>query len=323
MSVKTSRWQRFWFEPEETSSLALFRIGFGLLAFAWTATLLPNLWAFYGRDGILPDIPQGTPGEWSVLDFGNGSPVLLVTVFVTTLVAALAVTVGFHTRIAAVVLWVGIVSFGQRNGLVTNSGDGVVRTLAFFLALSPAGAALSLDRLRAAPAHFWESPARAPWALRLIQIQISLGYLFAVTGKFATQQWTDGTAIAYALRIEDVHRLTTPWFVTHSIAITALLTYGTLVIELSMAVLIWIRRLRPWVLVLGVSLHLGIDSSIMVGFFSYAMLVSYLCFIPPETSTRFVLATRDAAIRLATRAHRRRGRPGPPPANPASSANEA
>lgn len=318
MSAKPSRWQCFWFEPQDTSSLELFRIGFGLLALAWTATLFPNLPAFYGQNGILPDIPTGTPGEWSVLDFSN-SPVLLVTVFVVTLAAAFAVTVGFHTRIAAIMLWVGIVSLEQRNGLVTNSGDGVVRSLAFLLALSPAGAALSLDRLRRAPEQFWEFPGRAPWALRLIQIQISIGYLFAVMGKFATDPWREGTAVAYALRIDDVHRLVTPAFIAQSATITGLLTYGTLLIELSLAVLIWIPRLRPWVLLLGVSLHLGIDSSIMVGFFSYAMLVSYLCFIPPETATRYILAIRDAATRLAARAGRRRGRP-PSPTDPTSCA---
>jgi Vitamin K-dependent gamma-carboxylase len=161
----------------------------------------------------LPEIPRGAPGEWSVLDLST-IPELIVIVFVATLVAALAVTVGFHTRIAAVVLWIGIVSIDQRNGLVTNTGDGVVRSLAFLLVLSPAGTALSLDPLRAAPARFWEFPARAPWALRLIQIQICLGYLFAVTGKFATEAWTNGTAVADALRIDDVHRLTAPAFVT-------------------------------------------------------------------------------------------------------------
>jgi hypothetical protein len=97
-----------------------------------------------------------------------------------------------------------------------------------------------------------------------------------------------------------------------------LLTYGTVVIELSLAVLIWNRRLRPLVLVLGVLLHLGIESSIMVGFFSYAMLASYLCFIPPETATRYVLATRNAAAKLAGKRRRR-----PPPIDPAPSESTA
>lgn len=202
-------WQRFWFEPQETSSLALFRIAFGLIAVGWTVSLLPNLFAFYGPRGILPDLPVREPGEWGLLSYST-SPTLLLTVVAVTLAAAFAVTIGLFTRVAAVVLWIGIVSLEQRNVFVTNAGDGVLRQFAFFLALSPAGAALSVDRLRTAPGRFWEFPACTAWALRLIQIQVSLGYLAAVWNKAQTDLWLNGTAVSYALRIEDIHRFPTP-----------------------------------------------------------------------------------------------------------------
>ncbi|WP_158087270.1 HTTM domain-containing protein [Mycobacterium aquaticum] len=296
-----SSWQRFWFEPQETSSLALFRIAFGLLATAWTATLIPDLFAFYGPRGILPDNTAHGLGQWGLLALSN-NPVLLLGVFAATLFSALALTVGLFTRVAAIVVWLGIVSLQHRNLLVGNAGDLVVRDLAFFCALAPAGAALSIDRIRKAPGQFWQFPLRAPWALRLIQIQISVGYLSAVWHKAQNELWTQGTAVSYALRLDDVHRLPTPDFVTHSVIVTNMLTFGTMLVELALAVLIWNRKARPWVLVAGVSLHLGIDSSILVGFFSYAMLASYLCFVPPESATRFILMCRDVVIRWAARA---------------------
>jgi hypothetical protein len=40
-------------------------------------------------------------------------------------------------------------------------------------------------------------------------------------------------------------------------------------------------------------LHLGIDYAVRVGFFSYAVLVAYIAFIPPESARSFILATRD------------------------------
>ena len=300
LSRLRSGWQRFWFEPQETSSLALFRIAFGLIAIVWTATLIPNLFIFFfGPRGILPSNVALSPGEWGILAISH-SPALLIAVFAVTLGAAVALTMGFYTRIAAVLLWIGIVSFEQRNPLVTNSGDGVIRTLAFFCVLAPAGAALSVDRLRKAPGRFWEIPARAPWALRLIQIQISIGYLSAVWHKAQDELWANGTAVSYALRIQDIHRMPTPPFVTHSVILINLLTYGTLAIELSLGVLIWNRVARPWVLALGVCLHLGIDSSLLIGFFSYTMLAAYLAFVPPETASRYILAARDLIGRLAT-----------------------
>jgi len=285
-------WQRFWFAPQPTSTLALFRIGFGVLATAWTATLAPNLFSLYGPDGVLPEPPDGASGSWSVLDWWPSSTTVLI-LFVVTLVAAICVTFGLFSRVAAAVLLIGIISFEQRNLPATNSGDGLVRNLALFCALSPCGAALSVDRWLRFRDRFWEFPARAPWALRLVQIQVSVGYLTAVWDKAGDAKWRDGTAVAYALRIEDIHRLPTPAFITHSVVLTELLTYGTLVLELSLAVLVWNRALRPWVLLLGITLHLGIDASIMVGFFSYAMLCAYIAFVPHETATRLVLRGRD------------------------------
>ena len=40
-------------------------------------------------------------------------------------------------------------------------------------------------------------------------------------------------------------------------------------------------------------LHLGIDYAVLVGFFSYAVLVAYIAFIPPESARSLILAARD------------------------------
>ena len=61
-------------------------------------------------------------------------------------------------------------------------------------------------------------------------------------------------------------------------------TWATLAIELSLGVLIWNKRARPWVLAAGILLHLGIDFNIEIGIFSYAMLVMYVAWIAPATT---------------------------------------
>ena len=45
MSALGDSWNRFWFAPEPTSTLAVLRIAVGLLLFAWTVTVLPDLGA--------------------------------------------------------------------------------------------------------------------------------------------------------------------------------------------------------------------------------------------------------------------------------------
>jgi hypothetical protein len=300
-----SAWNQFWFEPQETSTLAVFRIAFGLLATGWTLSLLPNLFAFFGPAGVLPAYPQSGPGAWGLLALSNSEP-FVVLVFGMTLLGSLALTVGLRSRIAAVVVFLGILAFTRRNPLVGNSADELMCTLALLCALAPSGAALSLDRLRAAPGRFWEFPARSPWALRLIQIQLSVVYLSAVFQKVEGELWRNGTAVSYALRIIDIHRFATPEFLTNSLVLSGLLTYGTLALELALGVLVWNRTARPWVMALGISMHIGIDLSILVGFFSFAMIVAYIAFVPAETASSRIIGIRDWFVRR--RVDRRRTR---------------
>lgn len=302
-----SAWTRFWFAPTPTSTLGLVRICFGLLAFAWTVTLTPDLSAFFTGGGVFPAQIQG-PGVWGALGLVS-SGWAVIAVYAALLLAALALAVGWHTRVAAAVVFLGLLAFQRRDPWVFNGGDGLLRIIAFYLMLAPAGAALSLDRRRRHPDpdSFWEFPARAPWALRLMQIQLSVVYLAGVWDKVQGMAWNNGTAVSYALRVQDLAGLPVPAFLSHDPVVVNILTYGTLATELALGILVWNRRLRPWVLLLGVGLHLSIGWAIRVGFFGLGMFVLYVAFVDPDWAARRILAVR---------ARRRRG--GGPVLTPAA-----
>jgi HTTM domain len=293
-----SIWDAFWFTSVETSTLALFRIAVGILVLGWTLALAPSLYAFYSRDGILPAYPdyQGTLA-WGLLEWfpSNGAVTLF---YFALLLASICMLVGFATRVATLIVFICMVSFAHRNPWVLNSGDLLVQLLVFYLLLAPAGAALSVDRWLQPGAAFWEFPRRAIWPLRLVQVQVSIVYIAAVWDKLRGSTWNDGTAVSYALRIGDLQRFPVPAFVTDSLVIANLMTFGTLAVEFSIAILVWNRVLRPWVLLLGVGLHLGIDYGVRVGFFSWAILVAYVVFIPPESARSLILAARDRLTHL-------------------------
>jgi hypothetical protein len=285
------RWNTFWFRPEPTSTIAIVRIAFGFVATLWTLSQAPNLAAFYGSAGVLPTPPDSGTWGWSLLSLSADAPVLF-SLWVVTLLGAVGVMIGFRTRLATVLLFVGVLSFERRDPEILNAGDFLLRNLTFYFLFAPAGEALSVDRWRRARHRFWEFPLRAPWALRLMQIQLSVVYFATLWGKLQGNLWREGSAVSYALRVGDIHRFPTPGFVTDSVVLTELLTFGTLLLELSLAVLVWNRVLRPWVLALGVLLHLSIGFSIMVGFFTMLMLTTYLAFVPPETARNLVLSGR-------------------------------
>ena len=201
LSAVNGAWERFWFAPASTSTLGVVRIFFGLLMTAWTLSLLPSLLDMFGEDGILPE-QSGGDGIWTLLDL-EGSDAAVIALWAALLLASVSLTLGFHSRLAALLVFAGLISFERRNPFVFNGGDLLLRTTAFYLMLAPSGPALSLDRLRRARDKFWEFPLRAPWALRLIDIQLSIVYVSTVWDKVQGQTWNNGTAVSYALRIED------------------------------------------------------------------------------------------------------------------------
>jgi hypothetical protein len=285
-------WRQFWFEPEPTSTLALVRIAFGVVMIGWTIGLLPVLFPMFGAQGVLTHQPAIGHGTWGLLGVFTGNAAL-VALFALTLAASICLALGYRTRLAALVVFLGLLSFVRRNPYAFDSGDALLRIIALYLALSGAGASLSLDRLRRARERFWEFPPLARWPVRLLQVQLSLVYLFTVWAKARGTSWNDGTAVSYALRIKDVNRFPVPDAISTSVLASNVMTYGTLAIELGLAVLVWNRRARPWVLGAGVLLHLAISYSIRIGFFTLGMFVLYLAFMPNETATRLILAVRD------------------------------
>ena len=265
MTRLLAAWDRFWFAPQSTATLGVVRIAFAAVLLAWAVALGPDLLSFLGSDGIVPRTPDyataGQRGIWSVLGSAPTDAVLIA--FYAVFVAAVAcLLVGFHTRLAALLVFCGLVSLTRRNPFVLNSGDLLLRVTAFYLLLAPAGTALSVDRWRKARrehAGFWQFPPRAMWPVRLMQVQLSVVYLSTLWAKTGGTTWADGSAVSYALRIGFLARLPVPDVLTDSLLVSNLLSYATLGTELALGIRVWTRRLRPWFLGRGVAFRLAID----------------------------------------------------------------
>jgi uncharacterized membrane protein YphA (DoxX/SURF4 family) len=293
------RWDRFWFAPVPTSTLALVRMGVGLVAFLYGATLLIDARALIGPEGVVPAQP-GLETPITVLAHATSDTAAVATV-VVLIVAAVCVVIGLGTRVAALVLFVAMLSVHRRDPFMLNGGDLLLRCQTFFLVLMPSGASFSVDRwLRtrriADPAERaearWRFPTAAPWGLRLLQVQMSLLYLDSVWEKLPGESWRDGTAVGRALRVEEFRRLAMPgWFVDSDLLIAGA-TWGTLVVELALAVGVWSGRWRPRVLLAGIALHLGIEVTMALGFFAAAIFAGYLAFVSPDVAARWLRSLR-------------------------------
>lgn len=286
-------WSTWAFAPIDTAPMAALRIAVGLLTVGWTLALLPDAETFLGGSGVQRGLPHYDSGAWVVQ---VGPPYLVLSVL---LAAAVALALGWRTRVASVVVAVLLLAVQRRDPWVLNSGDLLLRELAFFVMLMPAGETWSLDaRRRTRP----ERP-RAPWGLRLVQLQVSALYLFSVWAKVRGQAWNDGTAVGVALQLEDLQRFALPLSLSTSLLVSAVLTYSSLAVEAALAFGLWLPRLRYWVMAAGVGLHLGIETSLLIGWFSLAVISSYLAFVPPETlrGWRYALASTVRSPRRTLR----------------------
>lgn len=278
-------WNAFFFRPTSARPLGAIRILFGLTALANLASAAVDLDYWYTEAGLLRGdearVIAGTLQHSPLLWFQDPTSVRIA--FGLTATAALGLTVGFRTKLMSILFYIGMLSIHNRN-LVTSSGaDVLLLTFAFNLMLSPCGAAYSVDswlesRRRGTPAE----PLILPWALRLIQIQIGLVYTLAAFLKAGGNLWVNGTALHYVLNNTEVRRLDVS-FLTHYPVLINLMTYSALVIEFSLAFLIWFRAARPFVLWVGLMFHAGILITINIPIFGELMWIGYLAFLtPPE-----------------------------------------
>lgn len=289
-------WRRFWFSEDSAYPLGFIRIAFGLLMILWTLSLYPGLYDRFGPAGVVP-VPPKADFTWSVFRVFPGDSAVLAG-WVVLLMASIALTLGWRSRLAAVLVFVMVVSFERRNPFVMNAGDVLLRVEALFIALSASDAALSLDQRRRT-GTFWSAERRRVWPIRLMQIQVSIIYLSTVVAKLHGETWQAGTAVAYSLRQNDLLFFTVPRWFTDSMLLSNVLSWSTLLIELAIGLLVWNRRARPWVLAAGVALHLCIFVSMSIGLFSLAMFVLYLAFLPSDRAEAI-------ACRIASSGGRRR-----------------
>lgn len=272
-------WHRFWFTVSPAYTLGLVRIVFGALIISWTLELKTNFDVRFGSQGVVPRAYDGA-WTWSVFELFPSDDALLAG-WVVLLVAAIALTIGWQSRFAAIVVFVLVMSFERRNPWVFNAGDMLLRVEAIMIMLAPCGAALSVDQWRRS-GSFFSSRECKQWALRLMQVQVSIIYISTVIAKLAGETWQNGTAVMYSLRQSDMIVIQTPQWLTDNLLLMNGLAWGTLVVEFAIGVLVWNRRCRPWVLAAGVLLHVGIALSLEVGLFSFAVFVLYLTFLPND-----------------------------------------
>jgi len=279
-----SAWNGFWFSPADPLPLAVIRIATGLIL-SWSCLVwLLDPDAFFGPRGWLApgDVWRlnDQPWQWSWFFVADGPNAVRVLGGIA-LVAAVLLTVGLATPLAAVVSLAALVSAANRAPLNTFGLDDTLGLLLIGLAVGPSGARLSVDSSLAGQGRGAAS-VRANIALRLIQVHLCVVYFFSGCGKLFGGSWWDGTALWGAAANVQYRTIDLTWTAGLPLLVNAV-TLVTLFWEVAYAALIWPRLTRPLFLALAVAVHLGIGLAMGMMEFGLAMITANLAFVSAAT----------------------------------------
>lgn len=161
----------------------------------------------------------------------------------------------------------------------------LLMVFAVVMALTPCGRSFSVDRwlaLRRAERLGQPPPEQQGnlWALRLLALQVATIYFWGAWDKV---QWPflSGERMEHHALSMYFGSAYPSWPLFHEAMVAA--AWGTVVLELYLAVALFVPRLRKGAIFMGIVFHALLYWWLPVGVFSLTMWLSYLAFVRPET----------------------------------------
>ncbi|MCA9173480.1 MAG: hypothetical protein KDB14_03255 [Planctomycetales bacterium] len=276
------QWHRFWFTPAEPHTLALMRLLAGGMLFYTHLVWALDLRAFFGPDAWLP---TETGAAWSRFSWTpmwhiRSMPLLWMVHLAGMAVIGMA-AVGWHTRVTSKLAWLVALAYVHRQHGALFGLDQVNVMMAMYLAIGAGGDAYSVDRWLARRRGEPAPPPRVSTniAVRLLQLQLCVIYLFGGIGKAQGPSWWQGTAVWMAAASYEYQSLDMTWLV-HYPMLVATLCHITTLWEAFYCALVWPLATRPIALLLAVAVHGGIAMYLGMITFGIAMIIANMAFLP-------------------------------------------
>jgi len=235
----------------------IFRVTFGVYLVYHFLSLLPWGTELFSSSGVLPDGAMSPlfhlfPNVFLLSD----SPLFVQACLLAGAIFGVFLIVGKFDRVMAILLWYAWACLYGRNPLIGNPSLPFIGWLLLAYALIPSASDRQELSSSSEDTGSWKTPAdifAAAWIL------MAVAYSYSGYCKLISPSWMDGTALR--------HVLSNP-LARDTVLRTALLAlpawslkaaaWGALSLELSFAPLALFRRLRPFLWLTMVGLHMGL-----------------------------------------------------------------
>lgn len=272
-------------------SLAMYRFLLGIIVMADVAYRLEDLVNFYTDVGLVPRAllmgGMGMPWTFSV-HFANGSTGFAIVMFAIHLLFGFMMMIGHKTRWAVIGAFIMTTSVHNRNWLVNNGGDDILRAILFISIFLPLNRCFSLDSALTRDQAFDKDDKIhvSTWGWMYF-FQVFAIYYVSYILKNHPMWRSDYTAVYYASRL-DIFASPFGLWLREFQGLGKLTTLFTILLEhLGPLLLVfsfvfgrfwWIARLV--VVTLFLFLHTGIIATMLIGVFPWTCLVMWLIFLP-------------------------------------------
>lgn len=275
----------------DARALAAFRVALGCILLFDAVHRSRDLVAFYADAGVLPRAvlrEETVRGAYS-LHALSGEPRVQLLLLGCTAVLALALIVGYRTRLVALLSLVLVVSIHFRNPYVLNSGDRLFRELLLLALFLPLGSRWALDarsrpgsaepngsgRFDAETADRIATPATAAVLVHVVAL-----FFTNAMHKLEGGTWLAGDALGYALRQDHLTILLGDHLSNYPLVLEVG-TYVWLGLLLGSPLLLAVTgRLRTGYVAAFLGAVVGMSLSMAVGLFPPLLAASLLLFLP-------------------------------------------
>lgn len=230
---------------------------------------ISDLKAHYTNDGVLPlnVLFESLWHEWFISFHTISSNwYFQLALFLIELFFAITLLIGFKTKLSTVISWIFLLSVHNRNPLILQGGDDLLRMTLFWAMFLPWGDYYSLDsKTKPSGSKLVFSAATIGFV-----IQVAAVYFFSALLKTSPEWRSESTALYYALSLDQLAmpmgKLIYPYE-----SMLKIMTFIVFRLELFIPLLLFIpvfnKQFRNICAIAFICFHIGIGLTLFVGLF--------------------------------------------------------
>ncbi|MFI7138691.1 hypothetical protein ACIBQ5_13270 [Streptomyces massasporeus] len=286
MHKVTARLDTWSLTPVAVTGISGTRVLLGFVGLMYYTSQYQERNYLFGPDGVLPHDEFRAQLTGFSLYALSASPAFFQVIYHLGIAAAIAVTLGVGGRPGLALHWVLLWSVYQRQPGLLDGGDNLAYVVIPFLLLTrcydrfvlPTGVASLLaervpGRLRAVSVPFHNL------GVLMVAVQICLVYVVSGWYKVMGEEWQDGTALFYIMRVAEFELPGWSSLVYENDVLVVLGTHGTVAFLVYFPMGVLVPALRRWAAAASIGFHLSIAFFMGLTGFALTMIACDLVFL--------------------------------------------